>query len=346
MGRPLQELDTNARRLTDRQRQGPKVKSLNDRAFRVTKPIARIERSHNIVRRRITKQATRRPEEYVSIVNSFLRVRSKRFSANTSRAGDQVDPELAAAAFLYRILNLDETPIPFEYLDGHINSLHLGDGRHRLKPKLIFHGMPPPTGRILQEEGHLYSPDVTIEFNETAYNNEELFKRSIEEELQNILGQEELLLVMDVVAFHKTRGILDCLRDHRVICAFIPGGCTSLLQPLDTTINRPFKDWLLDATEEYVMQREAEGKTDCIKDIPTEAIDFTGWQEADNSYTKDEETVDPSEDNDVVIVAGDDDDIHQTELWVLRIPELKELCEDTEHAVTAATLVTLPVLPE
>jgi len=32
----------------------------------------------------------------------------------------------------------------------------------------------------------------------------------------------------------------------------IPVGCTSLLQPLDTAVNKPFKGWLREATEDYL----------------------------------------------------------------------------------------------
>ena len=54
-----------------------------------------------------------------------------------------------------------------------------GDGELRIKPKLIFHGSSGPNGKILKAEHDKYSPDVTVEVNETAYNNEELFKQFI-----------------------------------------------------------------------------------------------------------------------------------------------------------------------
>ncbi|KAM4062954.1 DDE superfamily endonuclease [Hirsutella rhossiliensis] len=226
--------------------------------------------------------------KYIEIVNSFLRY--------IRRVSRRHKPQVALDAILnsptrrfgkHRILNLDETPIPFEYLDGYTYEQRgartidgksdrsgwnkrqatlilyiFADGIQRLKPKVIFHGAPPPFGRIMQDEGHLYSPEVTVEFNETAYNNEELFKDWIRDELAPIVSRnDDFLLVMDVASFHKTDDVLHQLRQHKVVTALIPPGCTSLLQPLDTAINRPLKDWLRDATDEYVSEREARGLT-------------------------------------------------------------------------------------
>jgi len=57
---------------------------------------------------------------------------------------------------------------------------------------------------------------------------------------------------MDVASFHKTPAILQKLRNIHVTTALIPSGCTSLLQPLNTAVNRPFKDWLCKVTEKYL----------------------------------------------------------------------------------------------
>ena len=79
-----------------------------------------------------------------------------------------------------RIMNMDETPIPFEYLDGHTYDIRgkkttsgksersgwskrqatlvlyiFADGKPKIKPKLIFHGKPD--GLIFAKEGALYS---------------------------------------------------------------------------------------------------------------------------------------------------------------------------------------------
>ncbi|KFA79687.1 hypothetical protein S40288_10060 [Stachybotrys chartarum IBT 40288] len=233
--------------------------------------------------------STQRPEEYVKFINSFLRF--IRRVSQPKALGIPINQLLTSTTPLsptrrrfrkYVIINVDETPIPWEYLDGctwdHKGAKSVSgkadrsgwnkrqatlvlyifaDGIARLKPKLIFKGSP--TGRIFAVEGHLYSPDVTVEFNETAYNNEVLFQRWIEEELVPLAGQKDYLLVMDVASFHKTPAILDSLRENHITSCLIPPGLTSLLQPLDTAVNGPFKKWLQDATKEYVVGREAQG---------------------------------------------------------------------------------------
>lgn len=209
---------------------------------------------HNISRRRITKQATKRPEQYVEIVNLFLRFirRVSNFgrSHNINKLCHMADHLRRFA--LECILNIDETPVPFEFLDGSTYDIRgqktiaaksdrsgwnkrqatlilyiFADGVQRLKPKLIFHGSP--TGPLYEEEKPFYSSEVTVEFNSTAYNNEESFLRWIRTELADILHGKEHLLVMDVASFHKTESVLKELKDRGVTPAMIPPGCTSML---------------------------------------------------------------------------------------------------------------------
>ena len=55
------------------------------------------------------------------------------------------------------------------------------DGLPQIKPMLIFHAVTGVQIRCKEED--LYDKCVTVEFNPTAYNNEALFLRWIEEEL-------------------------------------------------------------------------------------------------------------------------------------------------------------------
>jgi DDE superfamily endonuclease len=161
---------------------------------------------------------------------------------------------------------MDKVPIPFKFLDGY--TYHIcrektitgktdrsgwgkrqatlilyifADGIPRISPKLIFHGKP--NRLIRSKESHLYHPGVTVEFNDTAYNNGDLFDKWINEELAiSLIGDG--LLIMDYTAFYKTESALLKLWGHCILPALIPRGYTSLLQPLDVSINKPFKEWL------------------------------------------------------------------------------------------------------
>ena len=243
-------------------------------------------------RRRLTKQASKLPSEYIQLSNNFLQFIRRNSQINmiteppTQHYSSYFDTILNISPPRRfpkaRILNMDETPIPFEYLDGYTYEIKgsktvsghtdrsgwnkrqatlilyiFADGIQRIKPKLIFHGVSGPTNRILKQESHLYSPDVTVEFNSTAYNNEGLFKQWIEEELAPITNQKDTMLVMDVASFHKTPEILDHLKSINILPTLIPPGCTSILQPLDTAVNKPFKQWLQEATDQYIEAIEA-----------------------------------------------------------------------------------------
>jgi hypothetical protein len=254
----------------------------------------------NIVCRRITKQATQRPEDSLKIVLNFLR-----FIKRVSQGSKPLSPfpellNMQARFETCCIVNLDETPVPFQFLDGQTwdlcgvktvsgkadrsgwnkrqstlilyifadglfrDPVDNQNGRElplRLKPKLIFKGSS--TGKLWEQEHKEYAPDVTVEFNPTAYNNEELFLKWIKEEyLPSLSEGKDNLLVYDVAAFHKTDEVKAAFKEKRVTTAMIPPGLTSSLQPLDTAINGPFKRWLRDEADLYTQKREDEGKTE------------------------------------------------------------------------------------
>ena len=172
------------------------------------------------------------------------------------------------------ILNIDKVPIPFKFLNSYTYHIYgektitgktdrSGWGKRqatlilyifansilRISLKLIFYSKPNRLIRL--KESHLYHPGVTIEFNDTAYNNGDLFDKWIDEELAiSLIGDG--LLIMDHAAFYKTESALLKLRGYCILPALIPGGCTSLLQPLNISINKPFKEWLQEALNEVL----------------------------------------------------------------------------------------------
>lgn len=82
-----------------------------------------------------------------------------------------------------------------------------------------------------------------MEFNDTAYNNGDLFDKWIDEALAISLTGDGLL-IMDYAAFYKTKSVLLKLWGHCILPVLISGGCTLLLQLLDVSVNKPFKEWV------------------------------------------------------------------------------------------------------
>ena len=58
------------------------------------------------------------------------------------------------------------------------------------------------------------------------------------------LQKKLLLLVWDQFRAHKMEKVKEKLKTLKITQAMIPGGLTSVLQPLDVVINKPFKDRL------------------------------------------------------------------------------------------------------
>jgi hypothetical protein len=184
------------------------------------------------------------------------------------------------------IVNLDETPLPFEFLSGYTYNwkgmttvagksdrsgwdkrqatiiLHImANGDTPFKPVIIFHGQRT----VSAKEQPYYDPRIEVHFNPTAYHNEKIFLKWLEDVYQpyianNAHGEEESLVIMDAAAFHKTPAVIKFLYEAEppMLTALIPPGLTSYLRPLDTAVNGPFKKLLQQAADEYIEQLERE----------------------------------------------------------------------------------------
>ncbi|KAI8404168.1 hypothetical protein FOFC_15662 [Fusarium oxysporum] len=183
----------------------------------------------NIVKRRVTKQATQQPEA--------LAEGAKSVPVKTPRSGWD---KRKATLILYIF----------------------GDGICRLQPTLIFHGESGEKSRISKAEQHLYAPGIKVIYNTHAYNNEELFKLWVEEDLPTVKAEtRDFLLVMDAVAFHLSPPVKDAVCKQNITTALVPVGCTGMLQPLDTAVNKLIKDWIREFILDYELEQERKGKT-------------------------------------------------------------------------------------
>jgi hypothetical protein len=93
------------------------------------------------------------------------------------------------------------------------------------------------------------------------------------------------LLLIDEASSHLTAEVMKCIGELRTILVVVPGGYTSKLQIMDVGINKPFKQYYEDSSEEFVrnwVYRHEAG----VKPKPTR-VDIAKWvSNAWNSITK------------------------------------------------------------
>jgi len=180
--------------------------------------------------------------------------------------------------FESNICNLDETLIPFEYLEGKTYNMKgektiwgklsqngwdkrqaswvlcvFADRVPRALPMIISCGK----GERPRREREKYHPGVEVEFNDKAYTNDQLFLRSIDTYLIPILGGWPTLFELDLMGSQKAPAVLEKLRLHNITPSLIPGCCTSLVQPLDVSINKPFKEIMRELTDSAIFEAES-----------------------------------------------------------------------------------------
>lgn len=151
---------------------------------------------HKISLRCITKKAQKIPAEYQALVVNWLRFNRRNSQPPPNPFLDIVLSSPVSRFKLSNICNLDETPIPYEYLDGKTYEITgektvwakssqsgwdkrqaslvlcvFADGIARVPPMVIFQGM----GKRLGDERSKYDPRVLVEFNDKAYMNDKLF---------------------------------------------------------------------------------------------------------------------------------------------------------------------------
>ena len=91
----------------------------------------------------------------------------------------------------------------------------------------------------------MFDSRVVVKFNPKGYTNTEIMLFWLEEMLQPVLGTGNATLpVMDFFKSHNSGSIQDWLHIHGITPSLVPGGCTGLVQLLDVSVDRPFKDIL------------------------------------------------------------------------------------------------------
>jgi len=164
---------------------------------------------------------------------------------------------------------MDQTPVLFEYLEGKTYNLigekavwlqlskcgwdkrqgtiqltvfADGPGIPSVKPVLFISG--EGVGSSIVREWEEYDPRVVVKFNATTYANSSNVLEWLDEQLIRGLDGEPTLLAIELLRAHQMEQVLNTFRANDIIVSTIPTGCTELVQPLDVSINRLFKDIL------------------------------------------------------------------------------------------------------
>ena len=87
--------------------------------------------------------------------------------------------------------------------------------------------------------------------------NNQLFLHYIDTYLIPVLGGRPTLFALDLTGSHKTPAVLEKLRLQHITPSLIPGSCTSLVQPLDVSINKSFKEIMRELTNTAIFEAES-----------------------------------------------------------------------------------------
>ena len=165
---------------------------------------------------------------------------------------------------------MDQTPLPFVLDDGKtyadkgssevwcvsgssgldkrqcsVQLTIFADGVPRVRALVVFRGKGL---RITRKEQEAWDRRVQLAFQPKAWCDESMMKKQISEQWGNIFinppttGATGKILVADVYGAQQTDGVKALLKKKNSELVNVPPGCTSRVQPLDVSFNKPFKD--------------------------------------------------------------------------------------------------------
>lgn len=96
----------------------------------------------------------------------------------------------------------------------------------------------------------------------------------------NKSGVAESLLTLDRFAAHISESSTQKFQENLIHTCVIPGGCTSILQPLVVCLNKPFKNSLRNSWQQYMIdETDKLQETDNIKIPPPSRQHIVDWVE-------------------------------------------------------------------
>lgn len=220
---------------------------------------SRFMKRKGLVLRQKTKIAQKLPEDLADKITNF-----HKFVINIRK-----DYEFP----LSQIGNMDETPVFFDMLSnrtvevkgtktvmvkstGHEKTKFtvvlscMADGT-KLKPMVIFKRKTMPKIK--------FPAGVFVHVHQNGWMDQagvKLWIDNVWNKRNGGLRKEHSLLVWDMFRSHLTNETKKHLKRSNTATAVIPGGLTSVLQPLDVSLNKPFKDRIRDEWNQWMMEGE------------------------------------------------------------------------------------------
>jgi hypothetical protein len=245
--------------------------------------VQRFLRVHSLVYRMGTHETQRRPEDVAAEASEYMNL---------------IRPLLVGPHRDIRfILNMDQTPCYFAMTRKRtlevvgVKTVHIrtsendtkratvavtiaGDGTV-LPSMVVFKGKP--NGRIAQTEFGTYPTTHYYRCQDNAWMDERVMIGWVDDVLKPYVATAPdhviPVLILDSYRCHMMASVVTRIQELGVEVKHIPGGCTSLCQPVDVGFNKPFKDRV---RRQWVTWMIAEGVIHGTTSSPTRR-DVAGW---------------------------------------------------------------------
>lgn len=151
-----------------------------------------------------------------------------------------------------------------------------------LKPMIIFKGKTKRSINKVSEGNSI------VAFQKKAWMDENIMKVWIKKIWRTYTKNNPSLLFLDSFSAHITPDIRSLFSECNTTVVVIPGGCTSILQPLDVSINKPFKVLLREFWESYMIEQSDRGVEEIKPPTKQHLVDWVlkGNQMLDSNVKK------------------------------------------------------------
>ena len=132
-----------------------------------------------------------------------------------------------------------------------------------MTPFIIFVGSSSKrNGKIIREcedpQKYGLAEEIKYAVQEKGWMNERVMLQWIEEVWEPVMERNNYaptLLILDSAGAHLTSDVRRALADLNTVLVIIPGGYTSKLQPMDIGTNKPWKDHVRGAVEDWLFDQ-------------------------------------------------------------------------------------------